>query len=93
MFLLLFQFAIDPFPIQVRLAYLAWVCAGTYIPGMEFLMWSTTAGLTANLVVGYCPLARLMTLALPWRRESFLGPSEADVSASPERWEGSTTSS
>lgn len=67
LFIALFGFRLDPFPVQVRLAYFAWVAAGTYVLCMEILMWITTVGLAANLIVGYCPLARMMTL-LPWNR-------------------------
>lgn len=55
------------FPVQVRLAYVAWVMVGTYVPHMQSLMWITTVGLAANLFVGYCPLVRLLTL-LPINR-------------------------
>ena len=67
LFLWLFRFRIDPFPVQVRLAYLLWTFLGTYAPGMIFLMYITTVGLPANLFLNYCPLARLMLL-MPWNR-------------------------
>jgi len=67
LFLWLFRFRIDPFPVQVRLAYLLWTFLGTYVPGMTFLMYITTVGLPANLFLNYCPLARLMLL-MPWNR-------------------------
>lgn len=73
-FLRLFRFRIDPFPVQVRLAYLLWVFAGTYVPGMLVLMYITTVGLAANLFLNYCPLARLMIL-MPWNRTEPLSPS------------------
>ncbi len=67
LFLWLFHFRIDPFPVQVRLAYLLWTFLGTCVPGMTFLMYITTVGLPANLFLNYCPLARLMLL-MPWNR-------------------------
>jgi len=71
LFLALNGFKIKPFPVQVRIAYFAWVAAGTYIPNMLFLMYITLVGLAANIFLGYCPLARMMYL-MPWNRdESF----------------------
>ena len=67
-FLGLFRFRPNPFPVQVRLAYLLWVAVGTYVPGMVILMYITTLGLAANLFLNYCPLARLMLL-MPWNRQ------------------------
>lgn len=71
LFFILFQCSVEPFPVQVRLAYLAWVAAGTYVEGMEILMWITTVGEAFNLFAGYCPLARMLSL-LPWNREEAL---------------------
>jgi len=68
LFLWLFRFRISPFPIQVRLAYVAWVFAGTYVPALVILMYIATVGLVGNLFFRYCLLARLMTL-LPWNRQ------------------------
>jgi hypothetical protein len=67
LFLYLFGFRPAPFPVQVRLAYLAWVAIGTYVPYMLVLLYITTLGLTTNLFLGYCPLARMLYL-LPWNR-------------------------
>ncbi len=66
--LLLFIFRISAFPVQVRLAYFAWVAIGTYVPFMEILMYITILGLASNLFLGYCPLARMLYL-LPWNTE------------------------
>lgn len=71
LFLWLFRFRVDPFPVQVRLAYLFWVSIGTFVPGMIILMYITTVGLAANLFLNYCPLARLMHL-MPWNRTESL---------------------
>lgn len=63
--------SVEPFPVQVRIAYFLWVAVGTYVPYMVVLMWITTVGLATNLFLGYCPLARMMTL-LPWNRQETL---------------------
>jgi hypothetical protein len=55
------------FPAQLRLAYVAWVTLGTYLPQARWMMYVTLIGLAANLLVGWCPLARLLYL-LPWNR-------------------------
>jgi hypothetical protein len=67
LFLVINAFNIKPFPVQVRIAYFIWVAAGTYVPHLTFLMYITLVGLAANLFLGYCPLARMMTL-MPWNR-------------------------
>ena len=67
-FFLLFHFRVRPFPVQVRIGYLAWVAVGTYVPYMVILMYITLVGLATNLFLGYCPLARMMYL-LPWNRD------------------------
>jgi hypothetical protein len=71
LFWVLNGFGFRPFPVQVRIAYLVWVAAGTYVPHLEILMYITLAGLATNIFLGYCPLARMMYL-LPWNNtESF----------------------
>jgi hypothetical protein len=59
------------FPAQLRIAYLAWVALGTYAPYASVMMIVTLAGLAANLLVGWCPLARMLYL-LPWNRRERL---------------------
>ncbi|MBD1846587.1 hypothetical protein H6F89_24820 [Cyanobacteria bacterium FACHB-63] len=66
-FIYLERFNLMAFPVQVRLAYVAWVAIGAYVPLMIWLIWITTIGLAANLSVGYCPLARMLSL-LPFNR-------------------------
>ncbi len=58
LFLGLFRFRFDAFPVQVRLSYLLWVSIGTYIPGMIILMHITTVGLAANLFFSQISLTR-----------------------------------
>lgn len=71
LFLALFRLRVEPFPVQVRIAYFIWVAVGAYLPGMVFLMYITLVGLATNLFAGYCPLARLMYL-MPWNRDEEL---------------------
>lgn len=54
------------FPTQVRLAYVV-VMAASFLPGGAWLYWVQTTGTTALVVLGYCPLARLLLL-LPINR-------------------------
>ena len=68
LFLVLFNFRVKEFPVQIRIAYLIWVVVGTYVPHMTILMYITTIGLATNLFLGYCPLARMVYL-LPINRE------------------------
>jgi hypothetical protein len=54
------------FPLQVRAAYLALLAAGLY-PPLFFIHWIQLFGTWAMVLVGYCPLARMLSL-LPWNR-------------------------
>ena len=53
--------------VQVRLAFLALLLLGL-APAAAWLHWLMLAGLVSNVTVGYCPLARLMSL-MPWNRD------------------------
>jgi hypothetical protein len=55
-----------PFPVQVRLAFLALLLAGA-LPNLQWVHAVQLAGTTAMVAIGYCPLARLLTLAR-WNR-------------------------
>lgn len=66
-FLALLRFRPLAFPAQLRIVYIGWLVLGTYVPALESMMYITTVGLGANLIWGYCPLARMMYL-LPWNR-------------------------
>jgi len=68
LFLILTNFRVMAFPVQLRISYLVWVAVGTYVPYLVILMYITTIGLASNLFLNYCPLARMMYL-LPWNRE------------------------
>jgi len=68
LFLVLLNFRPLAFPAQLRIAYVGWLALGTYVPALSVMMLITTAGLLANLLFGYCPLARMLYL-LPWNRD------------------------
>ncbi len=50
-----------PFPVQVRLAYLAWLLMGL-LPYMQWMHYVALVGTTAMVLVGYCPLIRMLSL-------------------------------
>jgi hypothetical protein len=54
------------FPLQVRLAYLGLLLAGLWEP-LQWIHWVQLMGTTARVLVGYCFLARTLSLA-PWNR-------------------------
>lgn len=68
LFLYLHNYRFVAFPVQVRVAYFAWVWVGTYVPYMIILLYITMIGLATNLFLGYCPLARLLYL-IPLNRD------------------------
>lgn len=58
------------FPVQVRIAYLGLLIAGSWAP-LTVLHWIQLVGTTAFLLVGYCFLARVLSL-MPWNRSQAL---------------------
>jgi len=58
--------AIQPFPVQIRLAFAALLLAGS-APGMSWLHWVQLGGTSVMVTLGYCLLGRLLMLA-PWNR-------------------------
>ncbi|MCO6044473.1 hypothetical protein NG895_11210 [Aeoliella sp. ICT_H6.2] len=60
---------VRPYPVQVRVAYLALLLCGM-LPGMNWIYWIPLVGTTAMVLVGYCPLLRLLSIC-PWNR---IGP-------------------
>jgi len=52
--------------VQVRFGYFALLVLGTW-PPLFWLHWLQLAGTCAFLLFGYCPLARILSLA-PWNR-------------------------
>ncbi len=55
-----------PFPAQIRLAYLGLLFVGG-VPGFAWMHWFQLIGTTAMVLVGYCPLGRMLSL-LSWNR-------------------------
>jgi hypothetical protein len=59
--------------LQVRFGSAAMLLIGV-LPGMSWIYWMQTAGTTLMVLIGYCPLARMLSI-LPWnRREPITGP-------------------
>jgi|SRR5215218_3794524 len=54
------------FPVQVRVAYTALLVLALWTP-LNWLFWIPAVGTTAQVLVGYCALARSLSL-LPWNR-------------------------
>lgn len=52
--------------VQVRVGYLVLLLLGTW-PPLFWLHWLQLVGTSAFLLFGYCPLARILSLA-PWNR-------------------------
>lgn len=64
------EHSISAFPVQVRAGYLALLLSAQW-PPLAFIYWIQLAGTTAMVVVGYCPLARILSL-FPWNRSQSL---------------------
>lgn len=58
------------FPVQVRLAYLAILLVAS-LQSMNWLFWLPAIGTVAQVLFGYCLLARCLSL-LPWNRTESL---------------------
>jgi hypothetical protein len=62
--------SVTAFPVQVRFWYLVLLLVSLPEP-MRMIYWIPTAGTWAQVIFGYCTMARLVSL-LPWNRhESF----------------------
>jgi len=59
-----------PYRVQVRLGFLA-VAGLALAPGLARILWVPLLGTTAQLLFGYCPMARLLDL-MPWNRRDAL---------------------
>ncbi|MBV7326912.1 hypothetical protein KFU94_01360 [Chloroflexi bacterium TSY] len=75
--LYLVGFRVAAFPAQVRIAFTIGVAVGSYVPYLESLLYLKMAGLVANLILGYCPMAHGLSSAVESRRVTFhgLGPA------------------
>ena len=58
--------ALGAFPVQVRIGYLLLLLLALPVP-MQWLFWVPMIGTWAQLVFGYCTMARLVSL-MPWNR-------------------------
>jgi len=54
------------FPVQVRMAYTGLLCLALWMP-LNWLFWVPATGTLAQVLLGYCALARCLSL-LPWNR-------------------------
>ena len=61
------------FPVQVRVGYLVCLAGGLWSP-LHWIYWLALAGTAANVLFGYCTLARCLSL-LPWNRRQPLSLS------------------
>jgi hypothetical protein len=59
--------SLTSFPVQIRLTYLAILIAAAPA-AMQWMYWVPTMGTWALVTVGYCPLARMLSL-MPWNRQ------------------------
>ena len=57
---------VTAFPMQVRIGFLGLLVLGQ-LPYLGWINWVQLAGITALITVGYCPLARILSL-MPWNR-------------------------
>lgn len=57
---------VTSFPVQVRVTYLSLLVAGLWWP-LQWIHWVQLVGTSARVLVGYCFLARTLSLA-PWNR-------------------------
>lgn len=61
---------VSDFPVQVRIGYLLLLLLAYPAP-MQWIYWIPTIGTWAQVIFGYCTMARLVSL-MPWnRREAF----------------------
>jgi hypothetical protein len=61
------------FPVQVRMAYAAVLLLALWEP-MNWLFWAPAIGTSAQVLFGYCTLARCISL-MPWNRREPLSAS------------------
>jgi len=62
--------SVRAFPVQIRVGYLVLLGVGV-LPWMEWIHWVQLCGTSAMVMLGYCPLARMLML-LPWNRKERL---------------------
>jgi len=59
-----------PYPVQIRVAYLALLIIG-FVPFLRWFSWLLAVGTFARVLFGYCLLARGLSL-MPWNRSEQL---------------------
>ncbi len=64
--------SVSSFPAQVRFAYLVLLLIAFW-PALHIVYWIPTIGTWAQVIFGYCTLARCLSL-LPWNREERFSP-------------------
>ena len=62
--------AFTPYAVQIRLAYTK-LLAVCFVPGLRWLYWLPMLGTFALVLLGYCLMARVLSLA-PWNRRECL---------------------
>ncbi len=62
--------SVRPYRVQVRLGFMA-VVGLALLPGLDSVLWIPVVGTTAQVLFGYCPMARFLD-AMPWNRDSRL---------------------
>ena len=62
---------VSPARVQVRLGFFSFVALGT-LPGIGWILWLPLCGTTAQVLFGYCPMARILQL-MPWNRAARAG--------------------
>jgi hypothetical protein len=65
--------SLRPYPVQIRVAYTALLIL-CYLPIMRWLYWLPCVGTFALVLVGYCLLARVLSL-MPWNRTEPITPA------------------
>jgi hypothetical protein len=58
--------SVRAYRVQIRLGFMA-VAALAFVPGLEKILWIPLFGTTAQVLFGYCPMARFLDL-MPWNR-------------------------
>lgn len=64
---------VSAFPVQVRIGYLLLLLLAWPEP-LRWIYWIPTLGTWAQVIFGYCTMARLVSL-LPWNRREALSPA------------------
>jgi len=63
--------SIRAYRVQIRLGFML-VVGLALLPGLRGILWIPLLGTTAQVLVGYCPMARLLDL-MPWNRTEPIG--------------------